>query len=161
MSSSTFVAAPTLKLILLHESLQHSSNLLTKWLFLDIGKQMAVTSSISGHTSEAHFENWTPVFKTAQTATIFLFGRERRKDRQWAKQGFLPEAAVKNKPEPTAMKWMPAESRHDSWISKTGGSTVTEKKNRTIHYSFKATPEEDAIIQKKMKTFGIRRSRSA
>ncbi len=32
---------------------------------------------------------------------------------------------------------------------------MTEKKNRTIHYSFKATPEEDAIIQKKMKTFGI------
>ena len=28
---------------------------------------------------------------------------------------------------------------------------MTEKKNRTIHYSFKATPEEDAIIQKKMK----------
>jgi len=23
---------------------------------------------------------------------------------------------------------------------------MTEKKNRTIHYSFKATPEEDAII---------------
>ena len=51
---------------------------------------------------------------------------------------------------------MSAESRHDSWISKTGGRTVTEKKNRTIHYSFKATPEEDAIIQKKMKTFGIK-----
>ena len=33
---------------------------------------------------------------------------------------------------------------------------MTEKKNRTIHYSFKATPEEDAIIQKKMKTFGIK-----
>jgi len=33
---------------------------------------------------------------------------------------------------------------------------VTEKKKRTIHYSFKATPEEDAIIQKKMKTFGIK-----
>ena len=32
---------------------------------------------------------------------------------------------------------------------------MTEKKNRTIHYSFKATSEEDAIIQKKMKTFGI------
>ena len=32
---------------------------------------------------------------------------------------------------------------------------LTEKKNRTIHYSFKATPEEDAIIQRKMKTFGI------
>ena len=30
---------------------------------------------------------------------------------------------------------------------------MTEKKNRTIHYSFKA--EEDAIIQRKMKTFGI------
>ena len=28
---------------------------------------------------------------------------------------------------------------------------MTEKKNRTIHYSFKATPEEDAIIQRKMK----------
>ena len=33
---------------------------------------------------------------------------------------------------------------------------MTEKKKRTIHYSFKATPEEDAIIQKKMKTFGIK-----
>ena len=33
---------------------------------------------------------------------------------------------------------------------------MTEKQNRTIHYSFKATPEEDAIIQKKMKTFGIK-----
>ena len=33
---------------------------------------------------------------------------------------------------------------------------MTEKKNRTIHYSFKATPEEDAIIQRKMKTFGIK-----
>ena len=32
---------------------------------------------------------------------------------------------------------------------------MTEKKNRTVHYSFKATPEEDAIIQKKMKTFGM------
>ena len=38
----------------------------------------------------------------------------------------------------------------------TAKSTVTEKKNRTIHYSFKATPEEDAIIQKKMKMFGIK-----
>lgn len=51
---------------------------------------------------------------------------------------------------------MPAESRHNRQISKTGGSTVTEKQNRTIHYSFKATPEEDAIIQRKMKTFGIK-----
>ena len=33
---------------------------------------------------------------------------------------------------------------------------MTEKENRTIHYSFKTTPEEDAIIQKKMKTFGIK-----
>ena len=33
---------------------------------------------------------------------------------------------------------------------------MTEKKNRTIHYSFKATSEEDAIIQRKMKTFGIK-----
>ena len=33
---------------------------------------------------------------------------------------------------------------------------MTEKKNRTIHYSFKATPEENAIIQRKMKTFGIK-----
>ena len=33
---------------------------------------------------------------------------------------------------------------------------MTEKKNRTIHYSFKATPEEDAIIQRKMETFGIK-----
>ena len=33
---------------------------------------------------------------------------------------------------------------------------MTEKKNRTIHYSFKVTPEEDAIIQRKMKTFGIK-----
>ena len=33
---------------------------------------------------------------------------------------------------------------------------MTEKHNRTIHYSFKATPEEDAIIQKKMKMFGIK-----
>ena len=33
---------------------------------------------------------------------------------------------------------------------------MTERKKSTIHYSFKATPEEDAIIQKKMKTFGIK-----
>ena len=33
---------------------------------------------------------------------------------------------------------------------------MTKKQNHTIHYSFKATPEEDAIIQKKMKTFGIK-----
>ena len=33
---------------------------------------------------------------------------------------------------------------------------MTEKQNRTIHYSFKATPEEDAIIQRKMETFGIK-----
>ena len=33
---------------------------------------------------------------------------------------------------------------------------MTEKHNRTIHYSFKATLEEDAIIQKKMKAFGIK-----
>ena len=33
---------------------------------------------------------------------------------------------------------------------------MTEKEKRTIHYSFKATPEEDAIIQRKMKTFGIK-----
>ena len=33
---------------------------------------------------------------------------------------------------------------------------MDNKEKRTIHYSFKATPEEDAIIQKKMKTFGIK-----
>ena len=33
---------------------------------------------------------------------------------------------------------------------------MTERQNHTIHYSFKATPEEDAIIQKKMKAFGIK-----
>ena len=33
---------------------------------------------------------------------------------------------------------------------------MTEKEKRTIHYSFKVTPEEDAIIQRKMKTFGIK-----
>lgn len=33
---------------------------------------------------------------------------------------------------------------------------MTEKKNRTIHYNFKATPEEDAIIQKKMELAGIK-----
>ena len=33
---------------------------------------------------------------------------------------------------------------------------MTERQKSTIHYSFKATPEEDAIIQKKMKTFGIK-----
>ena len=48
-----------------------------------------------------------------------------------------------------------AKSHHDKRISRIGGRTVTEKQNRTIHYSFKATPEEDAIIQRKMKTFGI------
>ena len=30
------------------------------------------------------------------------------------------------------------------------------KEKRTIHYSFKATPEEDEIIQKKMKAAGIK-----
>ena len=30
-----------------------------------------------------------------------------------------------------------------------------EKQKRTIHYSFKATPEEDAIIQQKMEAYGI------
>ena len=49
-----------------------------------------------------------------------------------------------------------AKSHHDKRISRIGGRTVTEKQNRTIHYSFKATPEEDAIIQRKMKTFGIK-----
>ena len=49
-----------------------------------------------------------------------------------------------------------AKSHHDKRISRIGGRTETEKQNRTIHYSFKATPEEDAIIQRKMKTFGIK-----
>lgn len=30
------------------------------------------------------------------------------------------------------------------------------KERRTIHYSFKATPEEDKLIQKKMKLAGIK-----
>ena len=33
---------------------------------------------------------------------------------------------------------------------------MSEKQKRTIHYSFKATPEEDAIIQQKMKAAGIK-----
>lgn len=33
---------------------------------------------------------------------------------------------------------------------------MNEKQKRTIHYSFKATPEEDAIIQQKMKVAGIK-----
>ena len=33
---------------------------------------------------------------------------------------------------------------------------MTEKQKRTIHYSFKATPEEDKIIQKKMELAGIK-----
>ena len=33
---------------------------------------------------------------------------------------------------------------------------MTEKQKRTIHYSFKATPEEDEIIQKKMELAGIK-----
>jgi len=33
---------------------------------------------------------------------------------------------------------------------------MNEKQKRTIHYSFKATPEEDTIIQQKMKAAGIR-----
>ena len=31
-----------------------------------------------------------------------------------------------------------------------------EKEKRTIHYSFKATPEEDKIIQQKMRLAGIK-----
>jgi len=37
---------------------------------------------------------------------------------------------------------------------------MSEKKNYTVHYSFKATEEEDAIIQQKMKAAGIK-NRSA
>ena len=33
---------------------------------------------------------------------------------------------------------------------------MNEKQKRTVHYSFKATPEEDAIIQKKMELVGIK-----
>ncbi len=33
---------------------------------------------------------------------------------------------------------------------------MSEKQKRTVHYSFKATEEEDAMIQEKMKTAGIR-----
>ena len=33
---------------------------------------------------------------------------------------------------------------------------MNEKRKRTIHYSFKATPEEDEIIQKKMELAGIK-----
>nr|AHF25939.1 hypothetical protein [uncultured bacterium Contigcl_1542] len=68
----------------------------------------------------------------------------------------MPEAAVKNKPEPNSNEMNFGQSHHDKRISRIGGRTVTEKKKCTIHYSFKATPEEDAIIQKKMKTFGIK-----
>ena len=32
---------------------------------------------------------------------------------------------------------------------------MNENQKRTIHYSFKATPEEDEIIQKKMELTGI------
>ena len=33
---------------------------------------------------------------------------------------------------------------------------MSEKQKRTIHYSFKATPEENAIIQQQMKAAGIK-----
>ena len=33
---------------------------------------------------------------------------------------------------------------------------MNENQKRTIHYSFKATPEEDAMIQKKMELAGIK-----
>ncbi len=33
---------------------------------------------------------------------------------------------------------------------------MNEKQKRTIHYSFKATPEEDAVIRKKMEVAGIK-----
>lgn len=33
---------------------------------------------------------------------------------------------------------------------------MSEKQKRTIHYSFKATPEDAAIIQQKMKAAGIK-----
>ena len=33
--------------------------------------------------------------------------------------------------------------------------SMNEKQKRTIHYSFKATPEEDSIIQQKMESVGI------
>ena len=33
---------------------------------------------------------------------------------------------------------------------------MNENQKRTIHYSFKATPEEDEIIQKKMELTGIK-----
>ena len=33
---------------------------------------------------------------------------------------------------------------------------MNEKQKRTIHYNFKASPEEDAIIQQKMKAVGVK-----
>ena len=33
---------------------------------------------------------------------------------------------------------------------------MSENQKRTVHYSFKATPEEDEIIQKKMELVGIK-----
>ena len=33
---------------------------------------------------------------------------------------------------------------------------MNEKQKRAIHYSFKATPEEDAVIRKKMEVAGIK-----
>ena len=37
---------------------------------------------------------------------------------------------------------------------------MNENQKRTIHYSFKATPEEDEIIQKKMELAGIKNIRT-
>ena len=43
---------------------------------------MSFPSPFAGIASEAHLDNQGHVSRSVQTAKIFLFGRERRKDRQ-------------------------------------------------------------------------------
>ncbi len=33
---------------------------------------------------------------------------------------------------------------------------MKQKQKRTVHYSFKVTPEESKVIQQKMKAFGLK-----
>ena len=54
-------------------------------LFTLIGEginQQAGRELVAGIASEAHLDNQGHVSRSVQTAKIFLFGRERRKDRQ-------------------------------------------------------------------------------
>jgi len=64
----------------------------------------------------------------------------------------LPEAAVKNKPEPNNSN----ETMHLSLLDSERKIHMSEMQNHTVHFSFDTTPEQAAIIQQKMKNAGFR-----